>query len=123
MSPSAAASARVWPWLFPVLLAALLAGCATEKIDWPSRIGTYTYDQAVLDLGPPDKWAKLQDGAIVAEWLTARGYSYVATGVGFGYPYWYGPYYPTYVTSAPDYFLRLTFDPNGKLTAWKRFSR
>src|SRR5262245_19454927 len=115
MNPIAAAS-RAWPWLFTALLAALLAGCATERIDWAARVGNYTYDQAVMEFGPPDKWAKLQDGGIVAEWLTARGYTYVHTAFGYGYPYWYGPYYPTYVSSLPDYFLRLTFDPNSKLT-------
>ncbi len=55
-----------------VLLAALAVGCATSKIDWAGRVGTYTFDQAVLDLGPPDKQAKLTDGTVVAEWLTRR---------------------------------------------------
>ena len=48
-----------------------LLGCRTApKIDWQSRIGTYTYDQAVVDFGPPDKAAKLSDGRTVADWVS-----------------------------------------------------
>ena len=107
-----------------VLLAIALGGCATPKIDWASRIGTYTYDQAVMDFGPPDKYAKLGDGTIVAEWLVYRGYVYSYYG-GYGWwggP-WYGPYYPGYADSYyhPGRFLRLTFGPDSHLKAWKYF--
>ena len=117
-------SVRVWPWLLAVLAGTLLTGCVTERIDWPARIGSYTFDQAILEFGPPDKSATLQDGTIVADWLTARGTTWVHGGWGWGSPswYWYGPYYPMYVTTSPDHFLRLTFDPNGKLAAWRRFT-
>src|ERR1039458_7493673 len=55
-------------WFLP-LLAVVLAGCVTtSRIDWASRVGNYTYDQAVAEFGPPDKAAKLSDGATVAEW-------------------------------------------------------
>ena len=102
------------------LLAILLAGCATSRIDWNTRVGTYTYDQAVLELGPPDKSAELRDGTVVAEWLLSRGYSH---SYGFGaYSGYYGPYPPAYVESySPDYFLRLTFGPDARLKAWTKF--
>jgi hypothetical protein len=106
------------------LLWLLLAGCTTQKIDWESRVGHYTYDQAILEFGPPDKQAKLGDGSTVAEWLTRRGYVY--TSPAFGYAPWsyYGPYHPVYVdTYTPDYFMRLTFDPAGTLRSWRRFAR
>ena len=49
--------------MVPIVFAALLlAGCVTPKIDWAARVGNYTYDQAVMDFGPPDKSAKLSDG-------------------------------------------------------------
>jgi hypothetical protein len=32
-----------------------LTGCASMRVDWGTRIGHYTYDQAVTDMGPPDK--------------------------------------------------------------------
>ncbi len=113
----------VWFWL---------SGCATPHIDWAARVGVYTYDQAVLEYGPPDKQVRLQNGTLVAEWLIRHGYSqtyipYVPYGSGspycYGYPYWPYPYpYPAYVTSyAPDYYLRLIFGPNNRLIAWKNF--
>ena len=106
-------------------LCLFLTGCATTKIGWNSRIGNYTYDQAVSELGPPDKSAKLTDGTIVAEWLTRRGYSGGSVGFmhGYGYPYYYHPWYPYYEPSSPDYFIRLTFGPDGRLRAYQRVVR
>ena len=104
------------------LLALLaFAGCATHKIDWAARVGHYTYDQAVLDFGPPTKQAKLTDGTLVAEWQTQRGYAqteYIPT-TGYRHRY-YGGYGTPVTTSSPDVFLRLTFGPNSQLTAWKK---
>jgi hypothetical protein len=107
-----------------LVVVGLLAGCATHRIDWAGRVGTYTYDQAVLELGPPDKFARLADGTTVAEWLTQRGYAYSYGPATYGpYPWGYGPYYPGYggVYSSPDYFLRLIFNPDGRLSSWKSF--
>jgi len=116
-------------WFSVVALLILLAaaGCSTTpKIDWDSRVGNYTYEQAILEFGPPDKNATLTDGTIVAEWLTRRGYAYsYAPSYGF-YPWYYGPiYYPTYVDtySSPDVFLRLVFSPDGRLKDYKRLYR
>jgi hypothetical protein len=94
-----------------------LTGCASPRVDWGARIGHYTYDRAVTDMGPPDKQAKLNDGTLVAEWLVDHGYTYAYSSPG---PY--GPFYPSYVSTytAPSRYMRLTFDPNGQLTAWKR---
>jgi hypothetical protein len=98
-------------------LALWLTGCATPRVDWAARIGHYTYERAVADMGPPDKQAKLADGTLVAEWLTNRGYTYT-----YGSPGPYGPFYPGYVSTytAPSQFLRLTFSPDGQLSAWKK---
>ena len=108
-------------------LCVFLIGCASTKIDWNSRVGNYTYDQAVTELGPPDKYAKLTDGTAVAEWMTRRGYSGGSLEFmhGYGYPhhgYLYPPYYVAEPPS-PDYFIRLTFGPEGKLQAYKRVVR
>jgi hypothetical protein len=125
--------ARGTPALAGALAGVVLSvGCVSSKIDWNSRVGVYTYDQAVVELGPPDRAATLSTGATVAEWLTRRGYSGVYGGYGYGYgyarPYYYRPYYsgPAYYyydAPGPDYFLRLTFDPAGRLTEWKRVAR
>jgi len=113
-------------WILNFGFCLFLAGCATTKIDWNSRVGNYTYDQAVAELGPPDKSAKLSDGTTVAEWLTQRGYARGSVGVmyGYGYPHYYHPWYPYYSEPpSPDYYIRLTFGPEGKLQAYKRVTR
>ena len=113
----------------PALVAVLLAGCATG-IDWNTRVGSYTYDQAVLELGPPDKQARLSDGTTVADWLAYRGgTSRVFAGGGYGYwhphhPHFYGG--PTIVVD--DYatyesYLRLVFAPDGSLQSFKKYTR
>ncbi|HMP82739.1 MAG TPA: hypothetical protein PKA41_08575 [Verrucomicrobiota bacterium] len=107
------------------VLATLLAGCKTPKIDWNSRVGNYTYDQAVLELGPPDKHATLSDGVIVAEWLARRGYTQAYVSPAY-YPGYYGPYYgpvfgPVVEITTPSLFLRLIFAPDQRLQAWKTY--
>ncbi len=100
-----------------------LAGCATQRVDWAARVGHYTYDQAVLEIGPPENQAKLADGTIVAEWLLMRGTTYIYGTPGFYGPY--GPYYagPATAQTSPSSFIRLTFGPNGQLAAWKKVYR
>jgi hypothetical protein len=106
-----------------------MSGCTSTKAIWNSRVGVYTFDQAVLELGPPDKAAQLKDGTTVAEWMTRRGYPGGYVSPYYGYPlgydyrrgYWAAPYY--YEPGSPDYFLRLTFGPDAQLQAWQRITR
>jgi len=111
-----------------ILVAAFLVGCASSgpKIDWTTRLGAYTYDQSVLELGPPDKMATLSDGSRVAEWLTRPG-RYYGTTIPYGYygspygPYTYSPFWmaaPQTMTRTPDTYLRLIFGPDGVLMDW-----
>ena len=94
-----------------------LIGCVTRRVDWTARIGHYTYEQAVADMGPPEDPAKHADGTVVSEWLTDRGYTYTHKSPGAE-----GPFYPTYPSTdtAPSRYLRLTFGTNGQLSAWKQ---
>jgi hypothetical protein len=104
------------------LLAMLLAGCAsTPKVDWNSRIGAFPYDQAVAEMGPPDKIAKLSDDSTVTEWFIKHGSS-VSFGVGTGF-YSHGSSVgvgQTVTTSPSGDYLRLTFGADGKLTKWEQ---
>ncbi|MBI4662822.1 MAG: hypothetical protein HY735_28740 [Verrucomicrobia bacterium] len=98
-------------------------GCATSKIDWNTRVGSYTYDQAVLELGPAEKSETLKDGTKVAEWMTSRGYA-SGTMTSLGGHYYGSPWIHYYSEQpSPDYFLRLTFSPDGVLRAWRRVQR
>jgi hypothetical protein len=101
-------------------LAGLIVGCATSKIDWDSRRGQYTYDQAVLDFGPPDRSATLTDGTKVSEWLTYRGSSRGSFST-FGGSYYSGPWIHHYQEPpSPDHYLRLTFGSDGKMKSWQK---
>lgn len=108
----------LWCALAGVLVAWWCTGCATQKVNWDSRVGVFTFDQAVLEMGPPDKSAKLQDGVTVAEWLTQRGFARGSVQQVSGT--WVEHYYEP---PMPDFYLRLTFGPDGKLRAWKRVAK
>ena len=104
------------------LATALITGCQTTKpIDWNSRVGTYAFDQAVTDFGPPDKQTTLSDGKLVAQWITHRyGGSSFSVGTGF----FTGPVGvgvgQTTGSAYPDKILTLTFGTDGKLVAWSK---
>jgi hypothetical protein len=108
-------------WLAPTLSALVLAGCATQQVDWSARVGNYTYDQAVMELGPPDKSAKLTDGTVVADWLTHHAQTIIAPEPYFLPPgCYFGPLTPMRTeTYVPAQYLRLTFDADGKLKTWR----
>jgi hypothetical protein len=111
--------------LFAMLATLMLAGCVTEpKIDWAARVGHYSYEQGVLDLGPADKIAKLDNGVIVANWITRQGYAYTSVGAPVYGAYPGGFIMPGYTQGySPTSYLRLTFGADGKLTEWKKYAQ
>jgi hypothetical protein len=104
----------------------LLAGCATTpQPDWNSRVGNYTYDQAVAELGPPAKSVMLPDGGRTSDWLMSRGRPGsvgLGMGAGFATPGFMESSIPYDTPPIPSEYLRLTFRPDGKLAAWQRLS-
>jgi hypothetical protein len=110
--------------LFTAALA-LFAGCATHRVDWNTRVGHYTLDQAVVEFGPPDKSATLSDGTVIADWLMRPAQTVAAPEPYFLPPgCYFGPLTPMYSeTRVPPLYLRLTFGPDGKLKAWKEVAR
>jgi hypothetical protein len=109
-----------------LLLLLLLIGCTTtSRVNWDSRIGNYTLDQASAELGYPEKTEVLPDGTRMADWLTQRGRpASVGFGMGgaFGSPGFLESPIPYESPPIPNRYLRLTFGPDGKLLAWKRLS-
>ena len=108
--------------LFAAITVLLLTGCATTQIDWGSRIGTYTYDEAVLELGVPERQATLSDGTIVAEWLSYRGTTY-ATHNYYPFYYRYSRFHTMDVHQTPDRYVRLVFGPDKLLSRVENVAR
>ncbi len=137
---------KMLPFLF--LAASLaLAGCASSsssttdpkpakpakpvkvdpnKVNWSERIGTYSFDQALVELGKPAVVGE-SSGGKTAEWVLRRsprmsfgfgvgGGSYGSGGgVGIGVGSGVSP--PPHGES-----LRLTFDAAGKLKEWSKIN-
>lgn len=105
-------------------------------MDWNSRVGQWTYDDVVKDMGPADKVETLSDGAKVAEWLVQKGTTvprYEITGYrdDFNFPFYpYANrlgrtrYFEGYRADIhfPDRSVRMIFQPNGVLESVKSFS-
>jgi hypothetical protein len=108
----------------PVILAlaiALLTGCATPSpVDWASRVGHYSYNQAISEFGLPSRQSRLSDGKVVSKWFVQppvgprfnSGMSYYGSN-GFGAGQTPGGGYN-------NQMLQLTFDTNGTLIAWSK---
>jgi hypothetical protein len=107
------------------LLIGLWAGCAsTPRVDWDTRVGNYTYDEAVKELGPPDRSAQTSEGTTVAEWFLKHSPTF-SFGFGTGS---FGPHGGVGVsqgvtTGGAAQYLRLRFDNQGKLAGWERVTR
>jgi len=122
-----------------VTLSALLltlAGCASSSgtktsakpdpkaITWSERIGNYTYQQALTDLGKPTVTGESAEGR-TAEWMLSRS-PQVSFGLGVGSGSYgrssaVGVGVGTAVTPPPHgEYLRLQFDKEGKLKEWSR---
>ena len=108
--------------LIALMLALFADGCATKpKVDWNSRVANYTFDQAVLELGPPDRQSTLSDGRKVAEWVTGHS---GGGGLSLGFGSFSGSsavgVSKSVNSGGHENFLRLTFGSDGKLTESKQ---
>jgi len=103
----------------------LVSGCTTKpKVDWNSRMGGFTYDQAVIEMGPPDRLTEISEGRKVADWVTGRTSSpRMSFGIGT-YGSSGGVGVGTGTGGNPiEKILRLTFDKEGQLLHWENTSR
>jgi hypothetical protein len=112
------------------LVGGFITGCATNPpVDWDSRVGHYTYTQAVHELGLPNRQIRLSSGATEFKWflpigaaggsglgmnnpgVNNNGINGMNNGLGVGHGASPG---------AVNRYLQLTFDANGVLTAWSK---
>ena len=114
-------------------VALALAGCATQghsvKVDprtihWSERVGTYTYDQAIAELGKPAITGESNEGR-TAEWILQRSprmsFGFGVGGGGYGSHSVVGAGVGSSVSPpAHGENLRLTFDHDGKLKEWSK---
>ena len=99
---------------------AFMVGCKTApQVDWNSRVGAYTYNQAVADMGSPANQSKLSDGKTVDQWITLHGSNGFAMG-GFNNNNYGMGAGQSIEQSYKDHVLELTFGPDGKLVSWAK---
>src|SRR3954469_11253597 len=111
--------------LLLAFLIMLNPGCAsTPKPNWEQRIGSYTFDDTVREMGPPVASTNLQDGTMVAEWFLKYG-AQMSFGFGTGMSGPVGEVGVGQTISPPPtaHYLRLIFGSDGKLQHWEKFKR
>ena len=110
--------------IFTLALLLVVACTSTPKVDWNSRVGSYSYDQAVVELGPPDRMTEISEGRKVADWVTGRS-STPRFSVGVGsYGRSGGVGVGTGTGGNPvEKILRLTFEKDGNLLQWENTQR
>jgi hypothetical protein len=103
-------------WLCLLLGIWLAAGCQSgaNKL-WSGRVGTYSMDEAIKELGPADRQATTTDGVTVAQWLVARSRVYSRNP---GFASW--GMFNSDISSTPELYLQLTFGKDGRLASWKK---
>ncbi len=111
-------------WFLLFAMATIIAGCATQHVNWQTRVGNYSYDDAVRAYGPPDKHEQLSDGSIMADWVVREGHSVVTPQPYLMGPNNMGPAAPAYSsTYVPTYYMRLVFGPDKQLKEYKNYYR
>lgn len=116
--------ARLFPIAMMAALLMLATACkTTPKIDWAGRVGVCTYDDAVIELGPPEKMTEISSGR-VADWVTGRDrgptFSFGVGSYGGGGGVGVGTGTGGKIT---EKVLRLTFDERDKLVTWENATR
>jgi hypothetical protein len=96
-----------------------VTGCATTPpVDWNSRVGNYTYAQAIHELGPPNRQSRLSNGGAVFKWfLQPYGGTGLSNNNGMNNGFGAGP---NISPGFSDRYLQLTFDAKGVLTDWSK---
>jgi coenzyme F420-reducing hydrogenase delta subunit len=108
---------------FPIRLLAIvgiiLAGCATQNGDWNRRVGNFTYQQAVNELGQPAKQETLADGRVTVEWISR--YNVRATSPEMDNNFYDHSASLAHIDDATrESTLSLTFSTNNVLTSWSK---
>ncbi len=119
-----------WVAMLLIVSALLTGGCVyrsrvtVEDSEWGARIGRYTYQDALSELGEPQMVGESSEGKI-AEWVLRQSMPF-SIGFGFG-GFGYGDHSSTgagvgtSVSPPPSgEYLRLRFDRNGKLAEWTK---
>jgi hypothetical protein len=117
-------------WLSFIVVVFLTGSCASgpktnvKGIDWGSRIGTYTYEEALAEFGQPGVISESSEG-IIAEWVVRRSpmvsFGFGFGGGGYGHHTDTGVGVGTSVSPPPSgEYLHLRFDKNGKLAESSR---
>jgi hypothetical protein len=117
-------------WALLIVTVFLAGSCASgtkgtvNDIDWGGRIGTYTYEEALAELGEPSMIGESNEGKI-AEWVLRQSPAF-SFGFGFGggsYGHHSGTGGGVGATVSPPpsgEYLRLRFDQDGKLVEWTK---
>jgi hypothetical protein len=120
----AAVSLAVLVCLGPGCSSTSQARKADQNARWNERIGTYTYDNALTELGKPSLVSESNEGR-TAEWVLRQSpqmsFGFGAGRSSYGSHSGVGVGVGSTVSPPPSgEYLQLRFDPTGILRSWNR---
>lgn len=95
------------------------AGCATQDAKWNQRIGHFTYQQAVSELGQPATRETLADGRVSVEWVSRYNTSATSPEMDSNF-YEHAASFAHTDDATGESRLNLTFSTNNILTGWSK---
>lgn len=106
--------------VFALAIAGIIfAGCAAQNADWNRRVGKFTYQQAVGELGQPASQETLADGQVTVEWVSRYNVSATSPEMDSGF-YDHSASLARTDDITRESRLRLTFTTNNVLTRWSK---
>jgi hypothetical protein len=59
------------------IIVTLLALISCRSKDWDSQVGSYNYDNALVEYGPPEQTERMSNGNTVCKWTLAAGAAWI----------------------------------------------
>jgi hypothetical protein len=110
-------------FILAILLLALAgitgAGCVTQDKKWNQRVGHFTYQQAVNELGQPATRETLADGRVSVEWVSRYNTSATSPEMDSNF-YEHAASFAHTDDATGESRLNLIFSTNNILNSWSK---
>lgn len=109
-----------WLKVVPILATLMIAGCVSTPSVWDARVGVFSWEEALAELGEPTRVTELEGGVKSAEWLADQPVRGVSRYDGPPSRDSVAPHRDSIAQAPVPRLLQLSFTPDGKLLDWRQ---